>query len=238
VHEIASWSELRRRLQPSDRYCYAFFHPSMEDEPLVFVEVALTDQVPRGIGEILHRDTESYAPENPSCAIFYSISNCHTGLAGVSFGNFLIKQVATSLKQRIPQLKTFSTISPAPGFRSWLEAQAQEQEDIASLLAEFGADADETMRARVEKLAASYFLEQKNSRGRPLDPVARFHLKNGAILERINVLGNPAEKGMERSLGTMVNYVYDLSRVEENHEEYVKNNRVISSTQVKKTLSR
>jgi len=238
VHEIASWSELRRRLQPSDRYCYAFFHPSMEDEPLVFVEVALTDQVPRGIGEILHRDTESYAPENPSCAIFYSISNCHTGLAGVSFGNFLIKQVATSLKQRIPQLKTFSTISPAPGFRSWLEAQAQEQEDIASLLAEFGADADETMRARVEKLAASYFLEQKNSRGRPLDPVARFHLKNGAILERINVLGNPAEKGMERSLGTMVNYVYDLSRVEENHEEYMKNNRVISSTQVKKTLSR
>jgi malonyl-CoA decarboxylase len=238
VHEIASWSELRRRLQPSDRYCYAFFHPSMEDEPLVFVEVALTDQVPRGIGEILHRDTESYAPENPSCAIFYSISNCHTGLAGVSFGNFLIKQVATSLKQRIPQLKTFSTISPAPGFRNWLESQAQEREDIASLLAEFGADADETMRARVEKLAASYFLEQKNSRGRPLDPVARFHLKNGAILERINILGNPAEKGMERSLGTMVNYVYDLSRVEENHEEYVKNNRVISSTQVKKTLSR
>ena len=238
VHEIASWSELRRRLQPSDRYCYAFFHPSMEDEPLVFVEVALTDQVPRGIGEILHRDTESYAPENPSCAVFYSISNCHTGLAGVSFGNFLIKQVATSLKQRIPQLKTFSTISPAPGFRSWLEAQAQEREDIASLLAEFGADADETMRARAEKLAASYFLEQKNSRGRPLDPVARFHLKNGAILERINILGNPAEKGMERSLGTMVNYVYDLSRVEENHEEYVKNNRVISSTQVKKTLSR
>ena len=238
VHEIGSWSELRRRLQPSDRYCYGFFHPSMEDEPLVFVEVALTDQVPRGIGEILHRDTESYAPENPSCAIFYSISNCHAGLAGVSFGNFLIKQVATSLKQRFPQLKTFSTISPAPGFRSWLESQAQEREEIATLLEEFSADADEAMRDKVEKLAASYFLEQKSSRGRPLDPVARFHLKNGAILERINILGNPAEKGMERSLGIMVNYVYDLSRVEENHEEYVKNDRVISSNQVKKTLSR
>ena len=238
VHEIASWSELRRRLQPSDRYCYGFFHPSMEDEPLVFVEVALTDQIPRGIGEILHRDTDSYTPENPSCAIFYSISNCHSGLAGVSFGNFLIKQVATSLKQRFPQLKTFSTISPAPGFRSWLDSQAQEHEDIASLIAEFSADADEAMRARMEKLAASYFLEQKNNRGRPLDPVARFHLKNGAILERINILGNPSEKGMQLSLGTMVNYVYDLSRVEENHEEYMKNNRVITSSQVKKALSR
>jgi len=238
VHEIASWSELRRRLQPSDRYCYGFFHPSMEDEPLVFVEVALTDQIPQGIGEILHRDTESYAPENPSCAIFYSISNCHAGLAGVSFGNFLIKQVATSLKQRFPQLKTFSTISPAPGFRSWLDSQAQERKDIASLIGEFSADADEAMRTELEKHAANYFLEQKNSRGRPLDPVARFHLKNGAILERINILGNPSEKGMERSLGVMVNYVYDLSRVEENHEEYVKNNRVISSNQVKKALSR
>jgi len=238
VHEIGSWSELRRRLQPSDRYCYGFFHPSMEDEPLVFVEVALTDQVPQGIGEILHRETESNAPENPSCAIFYSISNCHAGLAGISFGNFLIKQVATSLKQRFPQLKTFSTISPAPGFRSWLESQPQEREEIATILAEFSADADEAMRDEVEKLAANYFLTQKNSRGKPLDPVARFHLKNGAILERINILGNPAEKGMERSLGTMVNYVYDLSRVEENHEEYVKNDRVISSSQVKKTLSR
>ena len=238
VHEIASWSELRRRLLPSDRYCYGFFHPSMEDEPLVFVEVALTDQIPRGIGEILHHDTDSYTPENPSCAIFYSISNCHSGLAGVSFGNFLIKQVATSLKQRFPQLKTFSTISPAPGFRSWLDSQARAHEDIASLIAEFSADADEAMRARLEKLAASYFLEQKNNRGRPLDPVARFHLKNGAILERINILGNPSEKGMQLSLGTMVNYVYDLSRVEENHEEYMKNNRVITSSQVKKALSR
>jgi len=238
VHEIGSWSELRRRLQPSDRYCYGFFHPSMEDEPLVFVAVALTDQVPQNIGEILHRETESHTPENPSCAIFYSISNCHAGLAGVSFGNFLIKQVATSLKQRFPQLKTFATISPAPGFRSWLESQVEEQEEIATLLAEFSADADEAMRDKVEKLATNYFLKQKNSRGKPLDPVARFHLKNGAILERINVLGNPAEKGMERSLGTMVNYVYDLSRVEENHEEYVKNDRVISSSQVKKALSR
>jgi malonyl-CoA decarboxylase len=236
VHEIENWSELRSRLEPSDRYCYGFFHPSMEDEPLVFVEVALTDQIPRGIGEILQRDPESEAPENPSCAIFYSISNCHAGLAGVSFGNFLIKQVATSLKLRFPQLKTFSTISPAPGFRRWLEQEAAIQPEIESLVAEFDAEANADMISQLEQLAASYFLEQKNNRDEPLDPVARFHLKNGAILERINILGNPSDKGMERSFGTMVNYVYDLSRVEDNHEEYVRNNQVITSSQVKKLL--
>jgi malonyl-CoA decarboxylase len=207
-------------------------------KPLVFVEVALTDQVPRGIGEILKRDPGSDAPENPSCAIFYSISTCHRGLAGVSFGNFLIKQVATSLKLRFPQLKTFATISPAPGFRRWIEAQAQAEESVAALIENFDADADDKLRDEIEKLAASYFLEQKNDRDQPLDPVARFHLKNGAILERINILGNPSDSGMERSLGTMVNYVYDLSRVEENHEEYVKNNRIITSSQVRKALSR
>ncbi|MDH3219930.1 MAG: malonyl-CoA decarboxylase [Gammaproteobacteria bacterium] len=238
VHEIENWSELRRRLEPADRYCYGFFHPSMEDEPLVFVEVALTDRIPRGIGEILQRDTDTETPDNPSCAIFYSISNCHAGLAGVSFGNFLIKQVATSLKLRFPHLKTFSTISPLPGFRGWLERQAGERGEIATLLDKFDAKAGEDLRHELEKLAANYLLEQKNSRGKPLDPVARFHLKNGAILERINILGNPAEKGMARSLGTMVNYVYDLSRVEDNHEEYVRHNKVICSSSVRKALSR
>jgi len=236
VHEIESWSELRSRLEPADRYCYGFFHPSMEDEPLVFVEVALTDQIPRGIREILHRDPDSEEPENPVCAIFYSISNCHRGLAGISFGNFLIKQVATSLKLRFPQLKTFSTISPAPGFRSWLELQAEERDDVASLLARFDAEADENLQHDLAKFAAVYFLEQKNGNNEPLDPVAKFHLKNGAILERINILGNPSDKGMERSLGTMVNYVYDLSRVEDHHEEYVRNHRIIASAQVKKLL--
>ncbi len=238
VHEIENWAELRSRLEPTDRYCYGFFHPSMEDEPLVFVEVALTDQIPRKIGEILHRDPESEAPENPSCAIFYSISNCHRGLAGVSFGNFLIKQVATSLKLRFPQLKNFSTISPAPGFRRWLELQAEDRDDIASLLAEFNTEADDGMRDTLEKFATIYFLEQKNDHNEPLDPVARFHLKNGALLERINILGNPSDKGMERSLGTMVNYVYDLSKVEDNHEEYVRNNRIIASAQVRKLLGK
>ena len=230
VHEIENWSELRSRLEPADRCCFGFFHPSMGDEPLVFVEVALTEHVPRGIGEILERDPEDGIPLNPSCAIFYSISNCHRGLAGVSFGNFLIKQVATSLKLRIPQLKTFATISPVSGFRRWLEARAETDAAAAALIG--------GPRGEMEKLAARYLLEEKNEHAEPLDPVARFHLKNGAILERINVLANPSDRGMERSFGTMVNYVYDLSRVEENHEEYVRNNRVISSAQVKKALSR
>lgn len=238
VHEIKNWAELRSRLEPSDRYCYSFFHPSMEDEPLVFVEVALTDEIPRGIGEILPRDPEAEAPENPSCAIFYSISNCHSGLAGVSFGNFLIKQVATSLQQRFPQLKKFATISPAPGFHRWLAHKAKEDDDIAALMGEFGPNADAELRHRLEQFAAQYFLQEKTNQYEPIDPVARFHLKNGAILERINILGNPSDIGMEQALGTMVNYVYDLSRVEENHEEYVKNNQIICSSQVKKALSR
>jgi len=234
VHEIKNWAELRNRLEPADRYCYGFFHPSMEDEPLVFVEVALTDQIPSAIGEILHRDPECEAPDNPSCAIFYSISNCHAGLAGVSFGNFLIKQVATSLKMRFPQLKTFSTISPAPGFHRWLKAEARQRDEIALLMDRFDAAADDELRDDLEKIAAQYFLHQKNGRSEPLDPVARFHLKNGAKLERINILGNPSPIGMERSFGTMVNYVYDLSKVEENHKKNVKNNKIICSQQVKK----
>ena len=238
VHEIKNWAELRRRLQPADRYCYAFFHPSMEDEPLVFVEVALTSEIPRGIGEILQRDTETVQPANLSCAIFYSISTCHTGLSGISFGNFLIKQVATSLKQRFPDLKTFSTISPVPGFGRWLARQAETSPEIATLMAAFDVYADDEIKSRLEKLAASYLLEHKNARDRPLDPVARFHLRNGAILERINVLGDPSENGMEQSLGMMVNYVYDLSRVEDNHEEYMKNNQIIASSQVRKLLNK
>jgi malonyl-CoA decarboxylase len=238
VHEIESWSELRRRLEPGDRYCYAFFHPSMEDEPLVFVEVALTDEIPRGINEILQRDSDTGVPENPTCAIFYSISNCHAGLSGVSFGNFLIKQVATSLKLRLPQLKTFATISPVPGFRRWLEDRAREDEEIAALVDGFDPESEGTLGDRMAGLAASYFLEAKNSKGEPVDPVARFHLKNGAMLERINLLGNPSAKGMESAFGLMVNYVYDLSRVEENHEKYVRNNKVICSPQVKKALAR
>lgn len=238
VHEIENWDELRSRLEPDDRLCFGFFHPRMGDEPLVFVEVALTDNMPRGIGEILQRDAGEIAPDRASCAIFYSISNCHKGLAGVSFGNFLIKQVATSLKMQFPQLKTFATISPVPRLREWLERQPDENAEILELLDTFDTDADEALRARLEKVVASYFLETNNGDGEPHDPVARFHLRNGAMLERINILGNPSPKGMQRSLGTMVNYVYDLNRVEENHEAYVRDHEVICSAAVRKALSR
>lgn len=238
VHEIESWRELRRRLEPADRYCYGFFHPSMEDEPLVFVEVALTDEVPRGIAQILQRDASSPLPENPACAIFYSISNCHKGLAGISFGNFLIKQVASSLKLRFPQLKSFVTISPVPGLRRWLEQEAESSDEIASLVKQLSESMDESIRSALQKQVARYFLEARNEQGEPLDPVARFHLKNGAMLDRINILGNTTEASMQSAFGTMVNYLYDLSRVEDNHLAYVNDSRVVASSSVKKALTR
>ncbi len=237
VHEIKSWGELRARLKPEDRECYAFFHPSMEDDPLVFVEVALANQMPKGISEILHREDQATSPNDSNCAIFYSISNCHKGLAGVSFGNFLIKQVAIRLKMKFPQLKTFTTISPAPGLRNWLERIAQENGEVKNFIDGYSPEADEKQQKIMMRYAAEYFLKQKNSNKEPLDPVARFHLKNGAQLERINIFGDISETGLKNSLGTMVNYVYDLATVEENHESYMHKNSVICSHQVKKLLS-
>lgn len=229
VHEIRNWNELRRRLEPVDRYCYAFFHPVMSDEPLVFVEVALTMQMPSGIDEILDRQRRPAEPEEATHAVFYSISSCHQGLRGVSFGNFLIKQVATSLKNRFPSLKSFVTISPAPGFRDWLEEQ--------HFTGEAPAPNDLARSPKVLlPLAARYFLQERRPDGEPLDPVARFHLKNGARLERLNAEADLSEKGKGQSLGLMVNYVYDLGRVEENHEVYMKDHRVLSSGQVRRLL--
>jgi len=237
VHEIGTWSELRSRLEPDDRHCYAFFHPSMEDEPLVFVEVALTNHIPANIDEILNIEREAVDPEEASCAIFYSISNCHSGLAGVSFGNFLIKQVATSLKSRFPQLKKFATISPAPKFRSWMQSAAIENPKIASVVEQCKQKPNEDVQNRLAQLAASYYLEQKTTDSEPLDPVARFHLKNGAILDRINPSADYSEKGMQQSFGLMVNYVYDLAKVEVNHEAYMKDHRIVCSSRIKKLLS-
>ncbi len=236
VHEIGSWRELRRRLEPEDRYCYAFFHPSMQDEPLVFVEVALSANVPDNISDVLDNKHNTIRPENASCAIFYSISNCHRGLAGVSFGNFLIKQVATSLKQRFPQLKTFATISPCLGLRGWLDKQAPENPQIASLIEQYQGDPDDNTQMMLSRLAARYYLEQKTNYNKPIDAVARFHLKNGAILDRINPQADPSEKGQDQSFGLMVNYVYDLAKVEDNHEAYMKDHQVICSSQVRKLL--
>lgn len=236
VHEIGTWSELRSRLEPQDRYCYAFFHPSMEDEPLVFVEVALTMSIPSSISDVLNIEREKKDPEEASCAVFYSISNCHSGLAGVSFGNFLIKQVANSLKLRFPQLKKFATISPAPLFRSWLQAQVGDSPEIEDLIRQYKEEPNESAQSRLRQQAARYYLHGKNARNEPFDPVARFHLKNGAILDRINPAADNSEKGIQQSFGIMVNYVYDLARVEDNHENYMKNHQIVCSSQVSKLL--
>jgi malonyl-CoA decarboxylase len=237
VHEIQNWADLRRRLA-ADRRCFAFFHPALPEEPLIFVQTALVNGLSNAIAPLLDVKTVVSNPAAANSAIFYSINNCLEGLRGISFGNFLIKQVATNMKQRFPQLKTFSTISPAPGFRDWLVSAAAQDEELAGLMAEFGIDASEEVCAKLEKVAARYFLEEKNNRDEPMDPVARFHLKNGALLERINILGNPSAKGMEGSFGTMINYVYDLSKVEDNHEKYVRKNKVICSSQVRKLLKK
>ncbi len=230
VHEIRNWNELRRRLEPDDRHCYALFHPVMEDEPLVFVEVALTANMPVHINDILDVDRKPVVPEEATHAVFYSISNCHRGLDGVSFGNFLIKQVASNLRARFPSLRSFATISPAPGFRRWLESRPAEEGGPPP-------PGDPIPAETLLPQAARYLLEAKLPNGKPLDPVARFHLKNGARLERLNADADPSPKGLEQALGLMVNYVYDLTRVEENHEVYMKTRKVISSSQVRRLLS-
>ncbi len=230
VHEIRNWNELRRRLEPDDRHCYALFHPVMEDEPLVFVEVALTADMPAHIDDILDADRAPVVPEEATHAVFYSISNCHRGLDGVSFGNFLIKQVASNLRMRFPALRSFATISPVPGFRRWLEGRPAAEGGPPS-------PGEPVPPETLLPLAARYLLEAKLPDGKPLDPVARFHLKNGARLERLNADADPSPKGLEQSLGLMVNYVYDLARVEENHETYMKDRKVASSGQVRRLLS-
>ena len=237
VHAISNMEELRARLAPKDRFCYAFFHPAMEDEPLVFIEVALTVEVSANINEILNQQHEYVNPQDANCAMFYSISNCHRGLAGVSFGNLLIKQVVALLSTQFPNLKTFATLSPAPMFRDWLQNKIKPSlgVDTAGVDA-IGVDAtvqslDSLMdtaseRDRLSKFAAEYFLLAKNQDGKPVDPVARFHLNNGAELARLNFDGDVSAKGLQQSLGLMVNYVYTPARITENHENYVREGKI------------
>ncbi|MEF3047015.1 malonyl-CoA decarboxylase domain-containing protein [Pseudotabrizicola sp. L79] len=208
VHAIDTWDELRTRLAPQDRRCFAFFHPAMPNEPLIFVEVALTQGVTGNIQEILKPARSALAAEAADTAIFYSISNCQAGLAGVSFGAFLIKQVAADLKAELPGLKTFCTLSPVPGLARWAKSQGY--------LPEGKRPAPETLSS----LAADYLVNAKDSAGRPLDPVARFHLGNGAELHRINLDADSSAKGETQSLGVMVNYLYDLDTVEARHEAF------------------
>jgi malonyl-CoA decarboxylase len=249
VHAIEDWDDLRRRLEPADRRCFAFFHPQLVDEPLIFVEVALTGEIPKRIDDLLSEQREVLPASAATTAVFYSISNCQEGLRGISFGNFLIKQVAEDLKRELPGLDVFVTLSPVPGFARWLGKELGEpaalglgNEEAAALMAKPAevAALDDAGRARRDKLLgqmmAQYMLRARTSSGRVIDPVARFHLGNGARLERINVGGNLAERGLRESHGVMVNYRYDLADIEANHEAFASRSTVVASSAVKKLL--
>jgi malonyl-CoA decarboxylase len=251
VHAIQGWRDLRRRLE-ADRRCFAFFHPALPDEPLIFIEVALTRGMSAEVQPLLDVGSPVASPDDADWAMFYSITNCQEGLRGISFGNLLIKQVAVELKREFPHLRNFATLSPVPGFRRWL---AENRSRIAAgadgieRLALLGRLADpawhtgeipDTLARLLTRLCASYLVHAKQEgprgapRGEPLDSVARFHLGNGAILERINWLGDTSAQGMSRAAGLMVNYAYRLGDVERNHERYFREHRVIASSQVEK----
>jgi malonyl-CoA decarboxylase len=220
VHEIKGWSDLRRRLE-DDRRCFAFFHPAIPDEPLVFVEVALTTEISRDIAGILHAPVDPEADTRATTAIFYSISNCQRGLTGVSFGNFLIKQVVDELRRAVPTLREFVTLSPIPGFSAWLRSFEPEEPWLVELKAALPENPDpetlEPLRKPLTKACARYLLSQRRP-GVPVDPVARFHLGNGAQLRQLNWLADTSLKGLRQSAGMMVNYAYDLDSIERNHE--------------------
>ena len=218
VHEINSWDDLRARLAPEDRRCFAFFHPLIPDEPLIFVEVALCDKMPESINEVIKIDREITEYKDINTAVFYSISHCQDGLAGISFGNFLIKKVAHKLKQELDDLSKFVTLSPMPSFVKWLEKKSM-YEDM---------DEDSLMTQ-----AILYLTESEREDNSPNDPVAKFHLGNGAILEKINLNADLSEKGIMQSKGLMVNYLYNLELLEKNHELFFKTKNVQQSDGIK-----
>ena len=245
VHEIRDWNDLRRRIDPIDRRCYAFFHPALADEPLIFVEVALTETIPGAIAPLLAEEREPVPVERARTAVFYSISNTQRGLGGISFGSFLIKQVVEELRRELPKLDNFVTLSPVPGFMQWVKQAddvplGEEDRQVLESLARGdwpdNAELAAQLRAVLEPLAAYYFLKARTPKGRLIDSVARFHLGNGARLERINWLGDLSPKGMRESAGVMVNYLYRLDDIEKNHEAYANNGEVIASSAVKKLL--
>ncbi|MEH6647020.1 malonyl-CoA decarboxylase [Sulfitobacter sp.] len=217
VHAIGSWADLRSRLQPSDRRCFGFFHPAMAGEPLIFVEVALTKGIPSSIQDLLVDGREAMEADTADTAVFYSISNCQAGLAGISFGNSLIKQVAADLSTELPELKNFVTLSPIPGLNKWLHASPFAR-DIAG---------------REQALAAHYLLEAKRADGMPLDPVARFHLGNGAIMHAVHATADLSENGLAQSNGAMVNYLYDLTQITANHEQFITHKTIAASRSVR-----
>jgi malonyl-CoA decarboxylase len=249
VHQIHGWHDLRRRLE-ADRRCYAFFHPALPDEPIIFIEVALTRGMSDQVQALLDPDSPVLDAAAAEWAMFYSITNCQEGLRGVPFGSFLIKQVVEDVSKEFPRIKKFATVSPVPGFRKWLlekTAALQASPKLAPFAAAVAKlDSPQWMdagalRAELQRqlvpLAAYYLLNAKQNR-EPLDPVARFHLKNGARLERINWLGDTSASGLQRSVGLTVNYVYKLPDVERNHELYVREHKVRASREIEALLKR
>jgi malonyl-CoA decarboxylase len=245
VHAIRDWNDLRARIDSPDRRCYAFFHPALVDEPLIFVEVALTRGIPAAIDPILSAKRERVEPERATTAVFYSISNCQRGLAGVSFGHFLIKQVVEEVCRQIPRLATFVTLSPAPNFAEWLKREraaeasiALSEEDRAALKALDRADwwrdpaTAEAVREPLLRAAAWYYLRARTPRGTPRDSVARFHLGNGARLERLDFLADTSERALRQSHGLMVNYLYDLEHIERNHEAYAQQHAIVAASAI------
>ena len=258
VHEIRGWTDLKNRLE-ADRRCFAFFHPRMPDEPLIFVEVALVSGMTGDVHALLDEAAPIDDPDSADTAIFYSISNCQRGLAGISFGDFLIKRVVDALATELPRVKVFATLSPVPGFRAWLERQGQAAYGDLLLPAEraaidaLGGEALErnlsalldhyaepriaaAMRDPLTRLCARYLLYERTPSGRALDPVAHFHLSNGARVERLNWLGDTSPKGLQQSAGIMVNYLYRLSEIEANHEAYRGDGRVAASSAIRNLL--
>lgn len=223
VHEIETWDDLRRRLHPSDRRCFAFFHPAMPDEPLIFVEVALSKGIPSSIQDVLTDRREILEEETADTAVFYSISNCQAGLAGISFGNSLIKQVVRDLSLELPNIKNFVTLSPIPGLRRWA--------------AERGLEVDVTSPPVIRKLAATYLLNEKGKKNLPLDPVARFHLGNGAQVFAIHADADSSENGDAQSYGAMVNYLYEPDKIADNLQRFSTGEKLAASNSVN-TLAR
>ncbi len=225
VHEINSWDDLRARLAPNDRQCFAFFHPLIPEDPLIFVEVALTNGIPESIESVIKIDRDEIEYNKINTAVFYSISNCQDGLAGISFGNFLIKKVAHKLKQEISEIDKFVTLSPVPGLMRWMENHAPvTYENCINKIND-----DENLL----KKTFLYLTESNREDNLPNDPVARFHLGNGAILHKINLHGDQSKKGMAQSHGVMINYLYNLDIVEKNHELFFKNKEVVLSGEMK-----
>jgi malonyl-CoA decarboxylase len=238
VHQIQGWNDLRRRLE-ADRRCYGFFHPALPDEPIIFIEAALTRGMTAKVQPLLDPDSPVLAPETADHAMFYSITNCQEGLRGVPFGSFLIKQVVEDLGREFPRIRKFATVSPVPGFREWLESDPQ----LADLRAKLdqphwweNRELSEAVQKTLVPWCARYLLHAKSER-EPLDPVARFHLRNGARLERINWLGDISPAGMQRSAGIMVNYLYRLADLEKNHESYSRDFQVVAASEIE-TLAR